>query len=60
MIFFKTAKELYDILKSKKLTTEFYNSKEKEIKHNFEECFKHLSFGDILWRSGLKELYKND
>jgi len=60
MIFFKTAEELYEILKSKKLTTNFYNSKISEIKHNFKECSKHLSFGDILWNSGLKELYKND
>ncbi len=59
MIFFSTAEELYDILTSDKLTSEFYNSKEKEIKHNFKECFKHLSFGDILWRSGLKELYND-
>jgi len=60
MIFFNTAEELYDILTSNKLTSEFYNSKEKEIKHNFKECFKHLSFGDIIWRSGLSDLLKSE
>ena len=60
MIFFNNAEELYDILKSETLTDKFYNSKLDAIKHNFKECEKHLSFGDILWNSGLKELYKDD
>jgi|TARA_R100000734_G_C3313394_1_gene104689 hypothetical protein len=57
MIFFKTAKELYELLEKGKLSKEFYDSKTEEIKHNFNECFKHLSFGDILWEAGLYELW---
>ena len=57
ILFFETSQELYDLLLSGKLNEEFYNSKIKSIKHNFEISKKYLSFGDILWEGGLKEFF---
>ena len=57
MIFFNSPQELYDLLSSNILTEEYYNSRIESIKYNFEIAKKYLSFGDILWKSGLKELF---
>jgi len=61
MIFFKTKEELFDLLKNGNLNEEYYDSKIAAIQHNFSEAHKHLSFGDIIWNSGLSDLlYKDD
>ena len=56
MLFFETKEQLFEILTSGILTEEYYNSKINAIKHNFEIAKKYLSFGDIIWEAGLKEL----
>lgn len=56
-IFFEDNTELYEILGSKTLTEGYYQSKMKAIKHNFEVVQKYLSFGDIIYNAGLKELF---
>ena len=55
-IFFQNNEELYKILNSGLLTEEYYNSKIDALKYNFEIAKKYLSFGDIIWKAGLKEL----
>lgn len=56
MIFFKNNDQLFEILTSGVLTEEYYNSKLDSIKYNFNVAKKYLSFGDIIWKAGLKEL----
>ena len=56
-IFFESKEELYDILESGILTEQYYNERLDAIKHNFEVVKKYLSFGDIIYNAGLKELF---
>jgi hypothetical protein len=56
MVFFENEIQLLNLIDSGILTKEFYDSKIKAIKHNFKIAQKYLSFGDIIWNSGLKEL----
>jgi|TARA_R110002167_G_scaffold355279_1_gene569567 hypothetical protein len=55
-IFFETEAELHNILQSNMLTKEYYNSKLPSLQHNFNVVQNYLSFGDIIWKAGLKQL----
>lgn len=56
-IFFEDNEELYELLESGILTEGFYNSKLESIKHNFAIVQQYLSFGDVIWKAGLKEFF---
>jgi len=56
MLFFENEIQLLNLINSGTLNEEFYNSKLDSIKYNFNIAQKYLSFGDIIWNSGLKEL----
>ena len=56
MLFFENETQLLNLIGSGTLNEEFYNSKLDSIKYNFKIAKKYLSFGDIIWNSGLKEL----
>lgn len=56
-IFFENKEELYDILESGILTEQYYNERLDAINHNFKVVQKYLSFGDIIYKAGLKELF---
>lgn len=57
MVFFETADDLYKLLDSGMFTEDFYKGKVNALIHNYYEVQKHLSFGDIMWDSILKEIY---
>lgn len=56
MVFFETSKELYELLDSGMFTEDFYRSKVNGLIHNYHEAQKHISFGDIIYDSIIKEL----
>lgn len=56
-IFFQTEDELFDIIQSDLPSPSYYQSKLPALQHNFNVIQKYLSFGDIIYNAGLKELF---
>ena len=57
IIIFRSLEEFRELFNNGYFSREHYESVKESVINNFEEAKKWISFGDVFWKTGLKELW---
>jgi hypothetical protein len=57
IIIFRSLDEFKELFNNGYFSRDYYESVKESIENNFETAKEYISFGDVIWKAGMKELW---